>query len=515
VNDRATAPALTYVLAIGITTILVSGLLISSTGFVDERRQQTVREELETVGERIAASVAAVDAASDDGANVSRRMEVPARVVDTRYYLSVVDCPAGNVCLELRTADPTFDTSVSVPIDNRSTISIDRARPGSITVVATPGTDPPTTADADVSIDPNIGVARDVDAAFESGGAILGADRSLVVSGFDYRPSPPAATESVTFEAEVGGSGAGNLTYRWDFDGDGTFDVTGNATTAKTVSHTYSEPGRYHVQLFVEDAAGTNDSVSRLLRISGLVFDGGKSVTNPDTNAESAGVEFKIRNNFTTRDVTITEVLIDPEDDAIEGLDNGYATEIEIDGTPVYDNYLAIEDSGSIADFGSTVTVVNGDSVTVEMGEFYDSGGQFDMTGQNVTVAFRYEIDGTRQNFVSEFDINTGLGGGGGGGSGDAPVIERVDTYTFGGDLRAYLELRDDDADMDRVEVEVLDDDGDVLRTASADLSPYGDEAQGYLPLGEYEGDADSIRVTVTDDTGDATTTTESVTIFP
>lgn len=511
-DDRATAPALTYVFAIGISTILVSGLLISASGFVDDQRRETVREELEIVGERIGASIAAADAASDDGAAVSRRMEIPATVVDTRYYVTVVDCAPGDACLELTAPDSSLSAPVTVPLDNRSAVSVDRSRPGSITVVVAAGRNPAASADADVSVDPNIGVASGVDPAFSSSSAILGVDRSIVVSGFDYSPSPPSATEPTTFTADIGGSGAGNLTYRWDFDGDGTYEESGNATEAKTVTHTYTDPGRYDVRLFVEDAAGQNDSVTRLLRVSGLVFAGNKMVTDPDSNGESAGVRFDIQNTFDTEAITITEMFIDPENPDIDRLESGY--EIVIDSSAVTDDTLFIEESGSIADFEAPITLSSNEQVSVEMSEFYGPSGQFGMSGQNVTVAFRYEIEGTKRNYVSQFDIETGLGGGGGGGTGDPPIITQADPYTVGNDLRVYLELEDPDGDLDSVTVEVLDADGDVLRTRSTDLSPYGDEATGYLPLGEYGSEVDAIRVTVVDDTGDEDTTTETVNPF-
>jgi PKD repeat protein len=513
VSDRAAAPALTYVLAIGITAILVSGLLISSSGLVEDRQRETVREELEIIGERIAASIAALDAASDSGGTVTRRIEVPTTVLDTGYYIDIVNCDGADTCLELRAADP-MGVVVTVPVENRSVVTVGRPDPRSVTLVAAAGTDPPAGADADVSIAPSIGVASGVEPGFSSGGAVLGSSQALVVPGFDYGPSPPAVTEQITFTADVGGTGAGNLTYRWDFDGDGTPDVIGNESTAETTTHTYSTPGRYPVELTVEDASGANDSVTRLLRVSGLVFENDKQVIDPDGNGESAGIRFDIQNNFATEDVTITEVFVDPADPDIDELNNGGGDEVRIDGVGVYDvsGGLRIEDTGSIADFDSESTVESNELVTVDIGEFYGSNGQFGMTNQNVTVGFRYEIEGTKRNYVSAFDINAGGGGGGGGGVvGDPPVIEQAVPYTSDGDLYAYLELSDDDGDLDSVTVEVLDDDGDVIGTRSADLSAYGDDADGFLPLGDYDGDADAIRVTLRDEDGNDDTATESV----
>ena len=512
-SDRAATPALTYVLAIGITAILVSGLLISSSGFVDDRRESTVREELEIVGERIAASVSALDAASASGGTVSRRIEIPATILDTKYYVDLADCDGNETCLELRAADPTMDVVVTVPVENRSVVTVDRSRPRSITLVATAGTDPPLGADAEVGVSPNIGVAKDVDPGFSTSGSILGSSQALVVPGFDYGPAPPAANERITFRADVGGSGAGNLTYRWEF-GDGT-TLTGNESVAETVTHNYSAPGRYSVELTVEDAAGANDSVTRLLRVSGLSFANDKQVIDTDGNGDSAGVSFDIENEFVGEEITITEVFVDPADPDIDELynDGGSGDEVVMDGTGVYDTGigLRIEDSGSIADFDYGRTLSSGERTTVEIAEFYDDGSQVDMSGKNVTVGFRYEIEGTQRNFVSEFDINAADGGGGGTPvTGDPPVIERAVPYRDDGDLNVYLELTDDDGDLDSVTIEVLDADGDVIGTRSADLSAYSDRAEGYLPLGDDDGDAEAVRVILRDGNGNDDTETRA-----
>jgi hypothetical protein len=514
VNDRATAPALTYVFAIGITTILVSGLLITSTGFVDDSRDRTVREELEIVGERVAASIEAVDRASDGGATVSRRMEIPGTVVDTSYRLDIVDCPDGAACLTLRSADPTLDLAVNVPLDNRSIVSIDRPRRRQLTIVAAVGSDPPASAGSGLAIDPNVGVGDDADPAFSTTGTILDVERSVVVTGFEYQPSPPSVAEPVTLTADVGGAGAGNLTYQWDLDADGTFEVSGNETAAKTITHTYSEPGRYEVVLRVEDDVGRNDSVTRLLRVSGLVFKNNKTVFDADANGDTAGVEFDVKNNFESNSIVVTEVLVDPPDDTIDELDNGGDYEIVVDTSPVYDESLDIEPSGSIANFDSSVTLAPGQLVSVRMAEFYRSGTQADMIGEDFTVAFRYEIENSRRNYVSEFRVGTG----GVVATGDPPVIQDADSGVDEGDywfeddeLYVDLSLTDPDGDLDSVTVESLDTNGDVVDSEAVDLTGYGGSASGRIVIGDYDGDAEQVRIVVTDAYGNSANTTVPV----
>jgi PKD repeat protein len=308
--------------------------------------------------------------------------------------------------------------------------------------------------------------------------------------------------EPITFTADVGSPGAGDLTYTWEFD-DGE-SVSGNETTAETVTHKYTDPGRYQVTLTVEDAAGANDTVTRTLRVSGLVFAGNKKITDTNNDNVYAGIEFDIRNNFENQDITITEVLIDPDNDGIERLGDGYYDDnIAIDSTDVHTGELAVEDPGTIAEFDTSVTLDEGEVATVEMGEFYDAGGdQVAMNDEEITLAFRYEIENTKRNYVSEFDTNTGDAID----PGDPPVIEEADPFYYYGDLYVDLVLSDSDGNLDTVTADVLDENGQVLRSESADIS--GDEASGYLGVGGYDSRDDRVRVTVTDTTGNTTATT-------
>ena len=513
-GDRATTPALTFVLAVGITALLVSGLLITSSGFVEDRRERAVREELAVVGERISAVVTAVDRASESGGAVSRRVAVPQRVVDAPYYVDVVNCSAGDACLELTTADPAFDVAVRVPLDNRSEVAVGRPSSLSVSIESAAGTDPPPAADADAEVAPNLGVSSEVRAGSGTSGSILGANQAPVVPGFDYDPSPPAMGETIGFTADVGNSGAGNLTYRWDFDGDGTFDVTGNETAAATATHTYAAPGRYEARLQVEDVAGATDNVTRLVRVSGLVFAGNRSVVDTDFGGEKAGVQFDVRNNFGDEEIAVTEVLVDPADPDLTYLYRSSGAEVvfltDAGLEPAADGVVRVEDSGSIADFGSEVTLGEDGLATVRMGEFLDADGdQVGMFDEDVTVAFRYEIAGTRRNYVSKFDIDTDFVAG----VGDPPSVDAAEANR--GEEYVSLELSDPNGDLDTVTVEVLDADGDVVVSNAAGIG--GDSAAGILdvddeyPYHELE-EGEEVRVTVTDLEGNTNTTRVSVT---
>ncbi|MFC7028484.1 hypothetical protein ACFQH8_15745 [Halomicroarcula sp. GCM10025710] len=60
-DDRAVSTALGYVLTLSIASLLVTGLIIAGSGFVEDRREQVVREELTVIGQQIGADLARAD----------------------------------------------------------------------------------------------------------------------------------------------------------------------------------------------------------------------------------------------------------------------------------------------------------------------------------------------------------------------------------------------------------------------------------------------------------------------
>ena len=68
------------------------------------------------------------------------------------------------------------------------------------------------------------------------------------------RPNPATVGQEVTFDgsASTDDGPSGELRYRWDFDGNGTFDASGEVQ-----HHTYTAGGTYNVVLEVKDANGT------------------------------------------------------------------------------------------------------------------------------------------------------------------------------------------------------------------------------------------------------------------
>ena len=68
------------------------------------------------------------------------------------------------------------------------------------------------------------------------------------------RPTTVLVGEEVTFDGSASTDDASGLTYDWDFDGNGTYDESG-----QVVHHAYSSPGTYQAKLRVTDAGGLSD----------------------------------------------------------------------------------------------------------------------------------------------------------------------------------------------------------------------------------------------------------------
>lgn len=90
-DDRGVSPAVTQALTIGITSLLVTGLLIGGSQMVDSQRDRVTEEALENVGDGIARDLVRLDAFDTASLNstVSFRATYPERVADGSYNVEV------------------------------------------------------------------------------------------------------------------------------------------------------------------------------------------------------------------------------------------------------------------------------------------------------------------------------------------------------------------------------------------------------------------------------------------
>lgn len=140
-DTRAASTTLGYVLALGITSVLVTGLLLGAGGLVEDQRERTVRSELQVVGQMVAADVSAGDrlARAGDAAFVIRR-DVPRRVAGVSYTIEVVNESATDTYLRLGTTNPSVTVEVDVALRSTLAESHLSVRDGRVVVTYDPAT---------------------------------------------------------------------------------------------------------------------------------------------------------------------------------------------------------------------------------------------------------------------------------------------------------------------------------------------------------------------------------------
>jgi type II secretory pathway pseudopilin PulG len=125
----------THVLALGISAILISGLLIGVTGLLTDQRQNAANQQLGTIGNRLASQVMEADEVVDDDTDgvkerVTIRVEQPANVAGSGYSVDFQEseCVADfkafqpsnndstNACLTLEHGDATGER-YQIPVE--------------------------------------------------------------------------------------------------------------------------------------------------------------------------------------------------------------------------------------------------------------------------------------------------------------------------------------------------------------------------------------------------------------
>jgi len=144
--SRGVSTALGYVLNLGVATLLVTILLLSAGTLVEDQRDRAAETELDVVGERVVADLAAADrlARTNDPTTVRVEADIPARVAGSYYTVRVNESGNGDVVLD---ADQP-DVRVVVPFDTTTEVAPSTVDGGDLAVVYDPGNDTLVVTDA-------------------------------------------------------------------------------------------------------------------------------------------------------------------------------------------------------------------------------------------------------------------------------------------------------------------------------------------------------------------------------
>ncbi|WP_255196615.1 DUF7266 family protein [Halorarius litoreus] len=127
-DNRGVSAVLAYTLTLGITSLLVIGLLVATGGFASDQRHETVHDELEVLGQQLAADLSAADRlVRNGGQSVSVRRSLPNEATGIPYTIEVVG--GTPTVIRLSTSDPNVVVEVQVrtqtPVSSSSVSSGD------------------------------------------------------------------------------------------------------------------------------------------------------------------------------------------------------------------------------------------------------------------------------------------------------------------------------------------------------------------------------------------------------
>lgn len=124
IDERGTSTTLNYALTLGITTLLITGLIFTVGTEVESQRESAIRAEMEVIGNQLGASLESADRLGDaSGTNgyVVLERTFPADVAGTPYNVEIVDQGGGNYDLRLTSSDPqetvVVTTKLNAPLE--------------------------------------------------------------------------------------------------------------------------------------------------------------------------------------------------------------------------------------------------------------------------------------------------------------------------------------------------------------------------------------------------------------
>ena len=426
-DDRGLSSTISYVLAIGITTLLITSLVFAMGGFLEDETDRATRQQLDALGARLADDVATADRLSRHGGNASVDVDVPGRVVGVSYTIEVgresaCDSPRfdADTCLVLRATDRRI--TVRQPLANRSAVSLEGSPGGGITIEADAGG----TATRAYANPPDVPSTVGIGSISGAGTAGTVVGNTDPIAGFIFSPGDPLTGTNISFRNDTDDLDGVITTYEWSFG----LPNGGNATrTGSAANYTYDTPGVYTVTLEVTDDEGETDSVERRVPVSGLVYRDDATPVDYDGNGVKGGVRLSFNNTWGS-EAEILTVGVDPSastSDVAKLGDSSGGDEIRLDappsGTDGYVDYddgdpLDLPEDGAIVDLdaggdgnGPYPVVESHDVLTVELAELTD-GSDDDLDDADdypIDLAVRYRVDDdVYVTKVTVFDLDDG-----------------------------------------------------------------------------------------------------------
>lgn len=130
-DERGVSSTLSYVMSLAIAAILVTGLLLAGGTFVDDRRDEVVRNELHVIGQQVSADVERTDRlvrAGEGSTEAAIIREFPDSVAGVNYRLEVRTGSTDQIAL----IAPRRNLEVTVSVETKTPLAESTAQGGAI-----------------------------------------------------------------------------------------------------------------------------------------------------------------------------------------------------------------------------------------------------------------------------------------------------------------------------------------------------------------------------------------------
>ncbi|PSQ21816.1 hypothetical protein BRD06_10660 [Halobacteriales archaeon QS_9_67_15] len=414
--DRGISTQISHVFGVAITSLLIVVLLSGVTGYVQDERATVADAQLETVGNELASQIERADELGQRGGTVTVETTVESTVVGSSFSVLLADGSACDTdrfhtdsCLRLEGDD--VDAAAKVPLNLTSDVTLENEGSGTFLVTVVDPDGATTAAQPVADRTPRIGVGRTFEV--DRFGTVASPVNRPPIAKFTFSPGTPRSGDPIRFDANESFDVDGDIvTYKWDFDDDGTVDALGQNVSRQL------DPGPQSVTLRVVDNEGATSNVTRQLRVSGVAYEG--DLTNSEEGTEEqyygsseGAINFTVTNEYhpsIDSFVRIKYVLVNPKDDSLDPVENDCDDDDNCpfgdddnDGEIVVDEgrgqgrdesvtYVDsdVPDGGILVELDSVVKLSQGESAEVWVGAFE---GTSDLNGTEFELGVRYEVD--------------------------------------------------------------------------------------------------------------------------
>ena len=137
-RSRGVSTTLSYVLTLGITTLLLTGLVTATAGYVEDQRERIVRTELGIIGQQVAATVENADHVGASGGEVELTRQLPRQIARTGYQVAVNESGSDEVVVSASVRDGEVRVVVPVNTEPDHTVVSTTVQGGPVRVTFTP-----------------------------------------------------------------------------------------------------------------------------------------------------------------------------------------------------------------------------------------------------------------------------------------------------------------------------------------------------------------------------------------